>query len=477
MSQDLAISSERDLTLDLATFYSNLQYEDLPDKVFHIAKASILNSIGCGLSAVVLEPWKKMFAALDVAGKEPRPATILTCSERGSVEDATMLNGLAMTARFFDDTHLGTVVHPSGPPLAAALAYAEAYHLSGKDVLLAFVVGVEAMLAVAAALGLGPYKRGWHLTSMTGTFGATVAIAKLMALSSDQTANAIGHASSMAAGTRGVFGTDTLIMHAGRAAQNGLLSARLAKEDFGSTTHALEKWIKLIGDEDSDTSLLSPGMAKERRWMILDNTFKPYPCGIVIHPSIDAGIAAHDFFFAGKEAVLKEQSPQDALDIFSSIEATVTPLTMKLCGVKHPTQFMQTIFSTYHGLACALLSGRAGIREFSMEIADLPWLKALRDRITFVTDESFADDQASVKIKYNAPGDSQQERTFTIEHASGSLLNPMTDDQLAEKFKDQATVGGITEDIADSTLEQLWTLESVDRVQSIMKNLVPVSET
>jgi aconitate decarboxylase len=476
MSQDLAVSSDRNRTLELASFFSNLTYNDLPEDAIHMAKASILNSIGCGLSSAFLEPSKKMFAALDVTGKEPRPCTILARPERASIDDAALLNGLFMTARFYDDTHLGTVVHPSGTPLAAILAYAEANHLSGKEMILAFLVGVETQLAVASALGLGPYKKGWHLTSVTGTFGATAAIAKLMNLSSEKFAAALGHASSMASGSRGVFATDTLIMHAGRGAQNGILAARLAREGFSSTTHALEKWVELISLGDSNASLVSAlpeaKSAKERQWMILDNAFKPYPCGIVIHPIIDAGVEAHEFFFKSGDSPVRGRSPHDALEIFPWIEATVTPLTVRLCGVKHPKDFMQIIFSTYHGLAVGLVYGKAGIREFSEAVACDPLIAALRDRISLKTDESLKDDQASIKFSYILDAGNRT-KEIRIEHAIGSLLNPMTDKQLESKYSEQAIEGKLDEGKIDDAIKGCWELDKIENIGSLMKTFVP----
>ncbi|KAF2099406.1 2-methylcitrate dehydratase PrpD [Rhizodiscina lignyota] len=477
MSQDLSVSSDRDRTLDLATYLSKLTYDDIPNDVVHIAKASILNSVGCGLSSAMLEPAKKLFAALDVTGKKPRPVTVLARPEHATVDDAALLNGLSMTARFFDDTHLGTVIHPSGPPLAAILAYAEAHHMSGKDVIVAFLVGVETLLAVGYALGLGPYRKGWHLTSITGTFGATAAIAKLMNLPPEKFAIAFGHASSMAAGSRGVFATDTLIMHAGRAAQNGLLAARIAREGFGSTTHALEKWVQLISVGDSNPSLVSaPADAKpnERKWEILENAFKPYPCGIVIHPIIDAGVEGHQYFFKSDDSPIKGKSPRDALDIFPEIEVLVTPLTLRLCSVKHPENFPQVMFSTYHGLAVGLVYGNGGIKEFSGEVANDPVIKALRDRTTLKTDDSLGDDQASVTFTYSSSTGRGEKKVF-IEHATGSLLNPMTDKQLDTKFLDQAIAGNVDKGSASEALKELWDLEKVDDIGSVMKKLVSAS--
>lgn len=477
MSQDLAVDSERDRTFDLATFFSSLTLDDISPQVIHHAKLSILNSIGCGLSGATLESHTKMMSALNIDSKQTlggpfNAATIMGRGERASIEDAAMLNGLAMTARFFDDTHLSTVVHPSGPPLAAIWAYAEANQVSGRDILLAFIVGLEAMLAIAAALGLAPYKRGWHLTSITGTFGATAALAKMANLSPTQFAQALGHASSMAAGTRGVFGTDSLSMHAGRAAQNGLLAMQMAREGLGSTTHALEKWTKLIGQGEEDATQLTvlpdTGSAVGRNWMLLENSFKPYPCGIVIHPAIDAGIAAHAHFFKDSD-----RTPHQALDLVLRIEARVTPLTVRLCGVQHPAKATQTIFSTYHGIAIGLIYGQAGIREFGIDVANEPLLKTLRDRIALTTDKALRDDEASLTVAYIDSAGVEAEKEFVVEHATGSLLNPMTEEGLEKKFVDQAAIGGIDGEDARHVLKMMRTLEFAEDITSLTKCFKP----
>ena len=390
-----------------------------------------------------------------------------------------MLNGMSMTARFFDDTHLSTLVHPSGPPLAAILAYAEVEALSGEDVLLAFIVGVELGLTIATALGLGPYKRGWHMTSIVGSFAAAAAVSKLMKLDAQGMATALGHASSMTSGSRNIFATDTLIMHAGRAAQNGIFAARLASEGFGSTSHAVEKWVKLIstGEEGSDVGriaqALDVGGDEERKWLFMDNAFKPYPCGIVIHPLIDAGIEARKYFFSSDERPAGDKSPENALDIFTNIEARVTPMTIRLCGVQQPKKFMDIIFSSHHGLVVGLVYGKGGIREYSERVANDPWIVTLRDRVSLVPDESMKDDQTVAKFWYNAGDGSVKVKEVRVEHAIGSLENPMTDEQLNRKYEDQAREGKLNEENIRESIKQCWELEKVAGVQSFMRLLVP----
>ncbi|KAL6249084.1 hypothetical protein RBB50_004147 [Rhinocladiella similis] len=477
MSLDLAVSSNEDLTLKLCEWLAALKYEDLPADVVEITKASILNSVGCGLSSSPssLPSAAKLYAALEPTTKSPRQATVLAVNEKATVDDAALLNGLFMTARFFDDTHLTTLSHPSGPPLSAGLAYAEAEGLSGKELLLAFAVGVEVGLALTQALGLGPYKKGWHLTGIVGSFSAAATVAKLMKLDAAGMARAMGHASSMAAGSRNVFATDTLIMHAGRAAQNGILAARLARQEFTSTTNALEKWVNLIsvpGEEyypQKIVHLLEEKNGK-RDWALLENAFKPYPCGIVIHTLIDAAIEMHSFLFKDGK-----RNPKDVLDIVSSIEATVSPMTIRLCGLKHPIKFTETMFSNYHGLAVGLFYGKGGIRQFSDEAANDATVKALRDRLVLKPDESFRDNQAVVKFTYKGDGGSETVKEIVIDYATGSLEKPMTKQQLDDKFEDQAIEGKLTTANTKKAIDEFWALEKVPNMQPLMRLLVPQS--
>jgi aconitate decarboxylase len=478
MSLDLSIGSSQDLTLDLCTFLTNLKYEDIPSDVVHMAKASILNSIGCGLSSSPssLPAAAKLYAALEPTSKNPRPSTVLAVQEKATVDDAAVLNGLMMTARFFDDTHLLTLTHPSGPPLAAIMAYAEAEGFGGKDFILAFVIGVEVGLALTKALGLGPYKKGWHLTGIVGSFSAAAAVSSLMKLDAHGMATALGHASSMSSGSRNVFATDTLIVHAGCGARNGILSARLASKDFGSTTNALEKWINLMsvaGEESHPQRILDLLQEKDgkRDWSLLENAFKPYPCGIVIHPLIDSGIEAR------KEILGDRQESTDVLSIVKKIEATVSPMTIRLCGIRHPQEQVQTLFSNYHGLSVGLIYGAGGIKQFSKQIADEPVVAGLRDRINLVPNEAFRDNQAVVKFWYTAADGNERIKQVTIDYVLGSLENPMTVEQLNAKFADQAVEGKLDQANISRAISQLWDLDKLTDIQPLMRLLVPSSSS
>ena len=353
------------------------------------------------------------------------------------------------------------------------MAYAEAEDLSGKDMVLAFVVGVEVGLGLTKALGLGPHKKGWHLTGIVGVLSAAAAISSLMKLDASAMATALGHASSMAAGSRNVFATDTLVAHAGFGARNGIFAARLASKGFGSTTNALEKWINLISVPGEATypgkilDMLQPDHDGKRPWTLLENAFKPYPCGIVIHPLIDAGIQAH------KEILGSPNDPQVALDTVQKIEVTVSPMTIRLCGIRHPETHNQTMFSNYHGLSVGLLYGAGGIKQFSDAAARDEAVKAMRDRITLSPDESYRDNQAVVKFSYIDKDGEQIAKEIVVEYALGSLENPMRKEHLDEKFRAQTVEGKLSERNMKQAIKQLWELGEVDDVRGLLRLLVP----
>ena len=151
-----------DHTLRLAEFLSKLTYDDLPPQVIVQAKKSVLNALGCGIGYARHAPAEKVFAVIQ-SGHSCEDATILGRHERASVENAILINGIAMTTADYDDTHLRTVNHPSGTSLAALLSWAETNHMSGQDFLLAFVCGVEVQCAVGNAISPAHYRDGWYV--------------------------------------------------------------------------------------------------------------------------------------------------------------------------------------------------------------------------------------------------------------------------------------------------------------------------
>jgi len=203
---------------------------------------------------------------------------------------AALMNGITSHTFDFDDTHLKTVIHPSGPVASAILALTETRRVTGPEFLHAFVLGVEVSCRIGNAVYPSHYDVGWHITGTTGVFGAAAATGRLLRLDEQQMTWALGIAATQASGLREMFGTMCKPFHPGNAARNGLLAALLARTNFTSSSQAIEA-----------PRGFANVLATERRyeeitehlgstWEILENTYKPFACGIVIHPTIDGCI-------------------------------------------------------------------------------------------------------------------------------------------------------------------------------------------
>ncbi len=336
-------------TRTLARFVVEHDPSRLPQAVRHEAARSILNWVGCAVGASRHETVERALAALGPFSG-PREATVLGRSERVDIMLAALVNGISSHTFDFDDTHLKTVIHPTGPVASAILALAERQPVTGAAFLHAFVLGVEVECRIGNSVYPEHYDVGWHITGTAGVFGAAAAAGRLLGLTEQQMVWALGIAATQSSGVREMFGTMCKPFHPGNAARNGLLAALLAQSDFTSSDQGIEA---KRGFANVLSTRFAPEEITERlgeTWELSLNTYKPFACGIVIHPVIDACIqlrAQHDFEIADVEAV----------------EAKVHPLVLELTGKKTPQVGLEGKFSVYHSAAVALIHGAAGEAE------------------------------------------------------------------------------------------------------------------
>ncbi len=271
----------------------------------------------------------------------------------------------------------------------------------------------------------------------------------------------------MASGIRAMFGSDTKTLHAGRGAQNGILAGLLAQEGFSSCNEAIEAWASLVSST-VDTAAVS-AISRGGPWQILENTFKPYPCGIVIHPLIDGCLELYSIFTTierhGTDTT--HLGPHSLSDI-ENVEVIVNPQCVRLCNVRHPRTELETIFSLYHGCAVALVYGKAGPVEFKNGLEDAV-VASVRDLIEVRVDDQLRDDQAWLRFwSRSRPGIALKTRSIHIEHATGSLARPMTKQQVEGKFIDQA-VGCIGLERAQKAMDACSRLDAIEDVSSFVK--------
>ena len=278
-----------DTTSSLAEFVVTAGYDSLPDTVRHEGTRAFLNIVGCTLGGSQHEAVGLTERAL-APFYGPQLCTIFGRNRKTDALHAALINCMASGIYAFDDTHEQAVVHPSGPVAAAILALSETRPVTGPDFLTAFVVGVEAVCRLSKAISVPPAEGmiAWAQTGVCGGLGAAVAAGKLLRLDETAMTHAIGIALSQAAGFRAMFGTMSASLLQAQAAQTGLRAAVMAESGFTSSATALEGqhgFLSLFA-ERADAPALTQGLGTQ--FEILRNTYKPYPCGIVIHPIIEA---------------------------------------------------------------------------------------------------------------------------------------------------------------------------------------------
>ena len=299
--------------------------------------------------------------------------------------------------------------------LAVLTALTPSTRPSGAHALTAFALGCEAQLRVGVSISPEHYDRGWHITGTCGVIGCAVTAGLLLGLDADALARAVSIAASMFVGQREAFGTMTKPYHPGKAAANGIAAARLALygqqaacdvfEADGGYSHSMSTRV----DFDQMNGQLG------ERWELLFNTYKPYPCGIVAHPAIDAGL---------------ELSKQiDDATAIEAIEMRCHPLVPELMGNPQPKDGLQARFSAIHGVAAALCDRRVGLAQYEDARVVQPDVVALRAKTRLVPDTKVNRDEVFIEARL-VDG---RVVAHHVEHARGSLARPLTPDELMDK--------------------------------------------
>lgn len=380
----------------------------LPEPVAEHAATLLLNGLATAIGARSLPPVQ---ALVDIGGAHGGRATspVPGRAERLDPVHAAAATAAASNAHDFDDTHLETVTHPSAVSLAAAIALGAQRRVSGSRLLTAFALGCEAQLRVAAAMSPGHYERGWHITGTCGALGAATAGAVICGLSEQAMRHCLGAAASQTVGHRAAFGTDVKTMHAAKAAANGVLAALLAERGVTGPERPLEGprgLFAVMAPSGYDAHRVTGGFGD--RWEILATAVKPYPCGVVAHPAIEAA-----------ENLAPRLGGAPALE---RVEVWCHPLVPELMGVAAPATEGKARFSAAHAVATALTKGSVGAATYTMACVDDPAVARTRSLVQFLPDERCARDAATVRVRL--PGG--EVLTEHVEPCRGSPRRPLT---------------------------------------------------
>jgi 2-methylcitrate dehydratase PrpD len=405
------------ITAILAKFVAGHRSRGWSDAVEHEAHRTFYNWLGCAIGAARHEAADAAMAAVQML-QPAAQATVLGRAEQVDMASAALVNGITSHTFDFDDTHLKTIIHPAGPVASAVLALAEQRGANGRTVVDALVLGIDVACRIGNVMYPDHYDRGWHITGSTGMLGAAAGCARVLGLNEQQTAMALGIAASQPVGLREQFGTMTKPFHPGGAARAGLMSALLASQGFTASPRALEAprgFVQVASDKRAWHEVTDE---LGERFEISFNSYKPFACGIVIHPSIDACVQLR------AQGVRPEQVQR--------IELRVHSLVLELTGKKEPKDGLQGKFSVYHGCAVGLIHGRAGEDEFSDAVVNDPQVVALRNKVQATVDDSI--DEAAVRVTAVLADGRRVE--VRVDHAIGSLENPLSDAQLEGKFSE-----------------------------------------
>jgi len=438
MDQNLKTDAQT-LTKTLCAHLAAARFDDLSAAAQREARRGVLDWIGCALAGSGHKTVTTLLSVLQEVSGTPQ-ATVLGRKLKLGLIEAPLANGQMGHVLDYDDTHMGGVVlHTSSPVLAALFALAERNPVSGADFMLAYAIGFEAGVRTGRTAP-GHHKGGWHLTGTLGTIAAGAASGKLLKLDGQRLTYTLGIAATQSAGMQQNRGTMCKSFHAGKAAANGVLAALLAERGFDSTQEIVEgkKGFSRIYSDVAAPEQLTAGLGQG--WIIETNGHKPYACGVVLHPLIDAVVALRN-----REAIDPAAVEEIAL--------RVHPLVLAITGVVEPSTGLQSKFSTLHSAAVALIDGAAGIAQYSDAKATDPAIAALRRKVKPVADESLRQDEAYAAI---VAGGKRHE--VHVAHASGTADNPMSDAAIEAKFMANATPA-IGRERAERSRDFVWGLD------------------
>lgn len=445
----------------IAEFAIRLRYDAIPEEVVEAAKLQILDALGIALLSNTTEIGRVMHRAVVGASArlEAGGARTIGFGTRLPAADAALINGVLINSAVFDGTHLPSGIHPCGPALAAALAVGEEQHADGRAILAAYIVAVEIGCRLAGPRGNSFHPRGFHPTSLLGTFAAAAAAIRLRGLDQLVAVNALGLCGSQSAGTTEVFGSWQLWLHVGWATHAGLMATSIAAEGFTGASRIFESpngfyeshlgWIPTREELRLDTL--------GEHYMTSEVSLKPYPICQAVQSFTEAAFALR------KEGI-------DWREI-EHVEYLVSPEMFPLfierpALYKYPLQRDVAGFSIPYAVAGAMIKGRADYAYYHEDPLDDPEI------LSFVRRFDHGKDPNS-DFPQHFPGELRitlrdgRRVAKRIVASRGTPDWPMTRSEVGAKFLDHA-LRVMLRKRADRLAESIWQLEDVADVVELL---------
>ena len=463
-------SSSKSLTEYVAQFIVNTKPSAIPADVTHLGKRSILDGLGLALAGNAAESGHIVRTHLKSLGlPTTKGATVIGTKLKLPARFAAFANGIAIHADDYDDTQLavakdrvyGLLTHPTAPVLPTVLALGETGNRSGLDVLTAYQLALEAETKISEAINPRHYDHGFHSTATIGAIAAAAAASRMMKLNVEQTRRALGIGASQSAGLRENFGTMTKPFHPGRSAESGIVAAEFAKLGWTATPIVLEAgrgFFKAAGG-GYDAAAIDGKLGKPWSFTFPGVSIKPHPSGSLTHPGMGLMldlIRKHDI---RPEQVVKvkvgtNRHMPNALIHHKPVTELQAKLSMEFC------------------MAILLLRRKAGLAEFTDTVVNRPDVKKMIAKVEF-----------GVHPEAEAAGYEKMTTIIEIELADGrkiegradfgkgSPTNPMSDDELAGKFRECAAWGKLPKAKADKVVDMVFRLEKLKSIRELTRLL------
>lgn len=373
------------VTRALVKSVRNLTYDDLPQEAIQVGRHCLLDSIGCALAGSS-EDLVNILISNVVHPEGSSSARLLGRVEHASTLTAALVNGAMAHALDYDDTHIRMFGHPSVPVMPALLAIAESENLSGKDLLTALIAGVEIEARLGGLLNPEHYSVGFHATGTIGSIGAAAASSHALGLDEDSFCHALALGATQAAGLKASFGSMAKPLHAGCAAQSGLMAAQLARGGFTGNPKAIEAeqgFAAALHGENCNEAVIE---RFENQFLIRDTLFKYHAACYLTHAAIDAT----------RTLVKEGLDPQHV----TSVEVKISPELFKVCTIPEPKTGLEGKFSVRATVAMALLDiDTSDLRSYTDQQMSSTELVRLRDKIELTGVDELTTTQAQVLVQ------------------------------------------------------------------------------
>jgi len=446
-------SSGEGATAALVEFLLSARLADMPANVVHEAKRSLINIVGCTIGGARHEAVETLWSGVGPFAGAAQ-ATLIGRGAKTDALTACLVNTYASSINTFDDTHAEAIIHASGPVMAAVFAIEEMRPVSGAEALAAFALGVEIACRLSKAVSVPPAKVvfAWSQTGICSSVAVAAAAARLLGLDAARTRSALGIAATVTGGIRASHGTNCTALLPAHAAEAGLRAAFLAEKGFTGTERFFEARYGLAECFSAGAHLphLTGGLGSH--WEILSNTYKPFPCGIVVNPLIDAAMkirAEHGI----------------TSDNVASVAVKAAPEALDLCDRPNPTNEMEAQVSLYHWVAAVFVHGRAGVPEGGPAAVHDPAMIAFRRRVTASADAAVPIDGCDMTVTLK-DGRRIENR---VRDCIGSRGNPMTDAQLEDKVRALAASAKLSDGKADQVIAACWGFDTLADGAAIAK--------